>query len=34
MADHLGGEHVLMGALSAEALDRTVRGATSMRKAA
>jgi magnesium chelatase subunit D len=34
MADLLGGEHVLMAALSAEALDRTVRGATSMRKAA
>jgi magnesium chelatase subunit D len=34
LADHLGGEHVLMGALSAESLDRTVRGATSMRKAA
>jgi magnesium chelatase subunit D len=39
MAGHLGGEHVPMGALSAEALDRTVRRATSsdagsMRKAA
>lgn len=35
LADHLGGEHVLMSALSAEALDRAVRdNVTSMRKAA
>jgi magnesium chelatase subunit D len=35
LAEHLGGEHVPMGALSAEALDRTVRSVTtSMRKAA
>jgi magnesium chelatase subunit D len=34
LADHLGGEHVPMGSLSAEALDRTVRSATATRKAA
>ncbi|HET9171798.1 MAG TPA: putative cobaltochelatase [Actinospica sp.] len=34
LADCLGGEHVPMGSLSAQALDRTVRNATSMRKAA
>jgi magnesium chelatase subunit D len=35
LADHLGGEHVPMGSLSAQTLDRTVReSVTSMRKAA